>query len=477
MYSVLILFTSSFVLCAAFTWMCRAVCLRINLVDRPDNRRKVHTKPVPRLGGVAIALSYTGALLGLTLIGTQGGQIIEGALPLAAQILPAALVMFLIGLVDDVISLTPWAKLAGQSAAAIIAFSEGLQVTNIGGLELTGWITLPVTVIWLLACANAFNLIDGMDGLAAGIGCFAALTTFVAALLLGNFPLALATIPLVGCLLGFLLFNFNPASIFLGDSGSLLIGFLLGCYGIVWGQKAATLFGLLAPLIALAIPLVDTGLAVIRRSLRDRPIFGADRGHIHHLLLDRGLSTRRVALMMYAVALVCAICSLLASTVRNLFAGVVVILFGLLIVAAIHYLRPTELEAVKRLLVRRTFQRVLDSEMNLRVFEDLLERAKSLEERWEIICKEASHRGFVRVEMNRRGEVLTRNLYRSFGDKVWKLRIPLGGLDYIDLEHDQSSAGLSLIGPFLDVLSRQMQFDESIVTRQAWKEQRAVATS
>ena len=157
------------------------------------------------------------------------------------------------------------------------------------------WWTLPLTLLWLVACMNAFNLIDGVDGLASGLGLFATVTTFVAALLQKNVPLALATIPLAGALLGFLRYNFNPASIFLGDSGSLLIGFLLGCFGVIWSQKSATFLGMTAPLMTLAIPLLDVCLSVVRRYMRHEPLFKADRGHIHHRLLDRGFTPRRVA--------------------------------------------------------------------------------------------------------------------------------------------------------------------------------------
>src|SRR5437764_1589081 len=136
------------------------------------------------------------------------------------------------------------------------------------------------------------NLIDGLDGLASGIGLFASATALLAALLQNNIALAYATVPLVGCLLGFLRFNFNPATIFLGDCGSLFIGFLLGCYGVLWSQKSATILGMTAPLMALSIPLLDTTIAIIRRFVRQQPIFSGDRDHIHHRLLDRGLTPR-----------------------------------------------------------------------------------------------------------------------------------------------------------------------------------------
>src|SRR5258707_5829576 len=139
------------------------------------------------------------------------------------------------------------------------------------------WWSLPLTIVWLVVCANAFNLIDGVDGLATGLGLFATVTTLIIALLQGNLALAVATAPLVGALLGFLRYNFNPASIFLGDSGSLLVGFLLGCFGVIWSQKSATILGMTAPLMALSIPLVDLCLSIVRRFLRRQPILRCDR--------------------------------------------------------------------------------------------------------------------------------------------------------------------------------------------------------
>src|SRR5436190_10487499 len=166
-----------------------------------------------------------------------------------------------------------------------------------------------------------------MDGLAAGIGLFATLTMLLAALSQGNLPLALATAPLAGCLLGFLRYNFNPASIFLGDSGSLLIGFLLGSYSVIWSQKSATLLGMAAPALALALPLLEVGLSIVRRFLGYEAIFTGDRGHIHHRLLDRGFTTRRVALLLYGACGVGASLSLTQGLLHQTYGVIAVVLF------------------------------------------------------------------------------------------------------------------------------------------------------
>lgn len=465
MYSLSILFAASFILSIVLTLLCRDLCIRFEILDHPDDERKLHAHPVPRLGGVAIAISYVGALSVLMAVGTQGGSLIESSLPLAWLVLPAAAMVFFTGLLDDLFNISALNKLAGLTVAAVIAYAAGIHVKQIGGIELAAWLDFVLTVVWLLACSNAFNLIDGMDGLAAGLGCFAAATAFVAALLQGNFPLALATIPLVGCLLGFLIFNFNPASIFLGDSGSLVIGFLLGSYALIWGQKAATTFALVAPLIGLAIPLFDTSLAVMRRSLRNRPIFGADRGHIHHLLLDRGLSPRRAVLLLYGIASLCAVFALAAGMTQDRVAGLVIIAFGIVVLTAIHFLRLAEFEAVKRMFIQRTFQRLLDSQLNLQAFEKSLAASQTLEESWSIIRNESQNLGFVRVELSWHGAVMSDTFRKTVTERGWRVQIPVAEHTQIDLEHDQSYSSLGDIGPFLDILSRQLQLKESAGNR------------
>jgi UDP-GlcNAc:undecaprenyl-phosphate GlcNAc-1-phosphate transferase len=210
--------------------------------------------------------------------------------------------------------------------------------------------------LWLLACTNAFNLIDGLDGLAAGVGLFATITTLCAALIHGNLELALATAPLAGALIGFLRYNSNPASIFLGDCGSLSIGFLLGCYAVLWSQKSATLLGMTAPIIVLAVPMVDVVLSIIRRFLSQKAIFGADRGHIHHRLLDLGLTPRRAVLIVYCFCACAASVSLVQSTFHNHYSAFFVLLFCIGTCFAIANLGYTEFRVAGQLLLKAAFQ-------------------------------------------------------------------------------------------------------------------------
>ena len=220
---------------------------------------------MPRVGGVPLLLAYLGAFAVLLISRLAATRFVEAGLPIAWKILPGAGLVFAVGLLDDIRGLRPWYKFAGQAAAACAAFCAGVQVTAVGGLAMPPWLSLPISLLWLVGCSNAFNLIDGVDGLAAGAGLFATITILLGGLLTNNVTLALATVPLAGALLGFLRYNFNPASVFLGDSGSLTIGFLLGCYGVLWSHKASTILGMTAPLMALAVPLIDTGVAIARR--------------------------------------------------------------------------------------------------------------------------------------------------------------------------------------------------------------------
>ena len=298
MYALLALGTLALVLCLILTPICRAVALRLNVVDQPDNFRKVHTRPIPRIGGIPIAISYVFSLALVLRFAPQGASLVVQHRDLLWSLFPAVGMIFLIGLTDDLLGMKASHKLALQLVAAIWAVSMGARIPMLEGHPEINWLIFPLSVLWLVGCTNAFNLIDGMDGLASGVGLFATLTTLLAAVLQNNWGLALATVPLAGCLLAFLRYNFNPASIFLGDSGSLTIGFLLGCFGVIWSQKSATLLGMLAPMMAFALPLFEVLLSIMRRFLRNKPIFQPDRGHIHHLLLGRGLHPRVVAMIL-----------------------------------------------------------------------------------------------------------------------------------------------------------------------------------
>jgi UDP-GlcNAc:undecaprenyl-phosphate/decaprenyl-phosphate GlcNAc-1-phosphate transferase len=349
MYSLLFLFFASCVLSLTLTPLVRNAALRLGVVDLPDHDRKIHKVPIPRVGGVAILTAAVGSYALLLLVRLSAGHIVRSGVPSAVRLMPAVIVIFAVGLIDDIFEVRPLQKLAAQIIAALLAWAGGIHLAAIGGHPFPLSLSFVVTLVWIVACSNAVNLIDGVDGLATGISLFATISTLIAALLHRNIDLAFATVPLAGALLGFLRFNFSPASIFLGDCGSLTLGFLLGCYGIVWSEKSTTVFSLTAPLLALSVPLLDSGLAIARRALRHKPIFRADREHIHHKLLSLGLTPRRTVLVLYAFCGLATTASLLLTTTRAQYHGFVIVLLCLSAWLGLQHLGYSEFAIVGRL--------------------------------------------------------------------------------------------------------------------------------
>lgn len=275
------------------------------LYDIPDATRRIHTRPVPRLGGVGVFIATTLGLLAAPLLG-MGEALSPERQRFFTSILLGGAILFATGLVDDLRGLRPATKLGAQCMAAVVVYLYGqqIQVLNLGPVATVslGWLSLPATVFWVVGVTNAFNVIDGMDGLATGIGLVALATVLAAALTLGNTDVALVCMALIGALCGFLFYNFNPARIFLGDSGSLFVGFMLAVLSVHGAQKSATAVLVAVPIFALAVPLLELSLSVLRRFLRGVPIFSADTRHIFHRLLATGLSQPRVVAILSLVA-------------------------------------------------------------------------------------------------------------------------------------------------------------------------------
>jgi len=428
---LLILAISALLFTLALTPACRALCRYFGWVDHPD-LRKLHRGPIPRAGGIAILAGYAAALAILRLSPLWAAYNATWA-PLSVRaLLPAVLVAFATGLLDDLFTLKPWMKFLGQISAAALACNAGVQIHGIGSHSFAGtWWQIPLTIFWLVACSNAFNLIDGLDGLAVGVGIFAAATAFLSAILTGNIALAVVTAPLLGALLGFLPYNFNPASIFMGDCGSLTVGFLLGCFGVIWSQKSATLLGMTAPLIAMAIPLLDTTLAISRRFLRGQPIFAADRGHIHHRLIARGFTTRRIAWLLYAAAGLLATLSLLIGNAH--FEGIVVVAFCVVIWFAVRYLGYEEFDVARRMLFGGFFRRILDANITVTQFELALHAARTVDECWQALLDTSRILGFSAATLRLADRHLTATLAGDAPAECWSLTIPLDGAGHVDL--------------------------------------------
>ena len=413
----------AFALCLVMTPIVRDVFVKANLTDRPDDQRKFHLNAVPRVGGIPIVLAYAGSLLLIYLVAPHGVKLYIHHSRLLLSLLPATGVMFLTGLLDDLLTLKPWQKLIGQSFAAALAVSLGARLSIQHG---PAWLAIGISFVWLIACANALNLIDGMDGLASGVALFATVSTMTAAILSGNLGLAVATVPLTGCLFAFLRYNFHPATIFLGDCGSLTIGFMLGCFGLIWSQRTGTMLGLAAPLMALALPLIDVGLAIGRRLLRSVPIFQGDRGHIHHKVLARGLTTRSAVLVLYGACGVASVMALMLTFSAHQFKWVIALAFCVLAVIGINNLGYSEVSALLRSLSRRSMLRVIGEEIFLHELEQALSRAETMEHFWAIACTACEDLQFATVRMEYNGKEFYQRLVVCSRDTVWRLTVPLG---------------------------------------------------
>jgi UDP-GlcNAc:undecaprenyl-phosphate GlcNAc-1-phosphate transferase len=436
-YSIFFLAATSFISCLFLTPLVRALSHRHGLVDHPG-ARKVHASPIPRTGGIAIVAAYLVAVVVFLLSPLAGVTMVDRSQVL--WFLPGAGLVFTVGVLDDLIGLRPWQKLVGQVAAACVAYWCGVHFSGVAGLSLPGLWSLPLTIVWLVACSNAFNLIDGVDGLATGIGLFATFTVLAAALVHNHVPLALATAPLVGGLLAFLRFNFNPASIFLGDSGSLTIGFVLGCFGAIWSQKSATVLGMTAPLMALSVPLLDTGVAIARRFISREPIFSADRNHVHHRLLERGLSHKQVVLVLYAACAIAAAFSLVQTMPFNRFHGFLLLAFSATVWVAIQFAGYSEFDMATSLVMSGTFRDIVHARLFVERFERTLGEARTSDDYWHAMRDVSVKFGFPHVRMRIAGSVYEHQKDRASAGPCCVMRIPLFDGGYVNFEFPSESS-------------------------------------
>ena len=299
-------FLLSMVCAAALTPLLRGLAFERGWLDHGLEARKIHGRPIPRLGGVAIVLGFYAPLIGLLVYPTGMAQKFYAEPLRAAALLLGGLCIALLGLYDDVRGAGAGLKLTVQLGVGLGLWLCGVRVELLGlpglGAVQLGLFSLPVTLLWIAGVINAMNLIDGLDGLAGGVAFFALLCSFAVALVRGEATMALLSAALAGSVLGFLVYNFNPASIFMGDTGSMFLGFILAAGSVQTSQKASTAVALLVPLVALGLPITDTLLAIGRRAASGRPIFSADREHIHHRLLALGLTQRQAVLVLYGTS-------------------------------------------------------------------------------------------------------------------------------------------------------------------------------
>ena len=325
-YSFLVAFLVSVLATPVMRW----IALRFKIMDRPGFR-KVHCKPVPYLGGVAIFLGFFASAA------------MFSSDPQIMAILVGAFAVLVLGVLDDIFTLPATVKLAGQIAIAIGTYMAGVSIGYLthpfGGVLVLGWLECPITVLWFVSMMNTVNLIDGLDGLAAGVSAISAMVITVIALQTGQWPAAVLSVALVGSSLAFLRYNFAPASIFMGDAGSMFLGYVLAATTIIGVLKSVFTISIAVPIIALAIPIFDTAFAIVRRLRKGQPIFSPDKEHFHHQLLAAGLSPKQAVILIYTATFLLG----LIAIALGFFEGVAAIIFlmvtAVVMIGTVRYFR------------------------------------------------------------------------------------------------------------------------------------------
>ncbi len=301
--------------------------------DKP-NARKIHNKPIPRIGGVGIYFAFIAAvIITATVSGFEGEMIFE-----INGLIVSGSLMFLVGLIDDYKNLPAKVKLLGQIiAAAVLVLVFDVRIDFVtdpfGDYIYLEWFAVPATMFWLVGLTNTINLIDGLDGLAAGVSAIAAITIMLVALKQNFFLVAVLTAALAGAACGFLFYNSNPARIFMGDSGSLFLGFMLAGISVIGAAKSTATVTLIVPILALGLPILDTTFAIVRRWRGGQPIFKPDKGHLHHRLLGLGFTQRQAVFLMYVISAMLGLSAVAMTEVNSQIAFLIL----LIIVIAIFY--------------------------------------------------------------------------------------------------------------------------------------------
>ncbi|HPO14481.1 MAG TPA: MraY family glycosyltransferase [Candidatus Hydrogenedentes bacterium] len=321
-----------------FRWCAR----RLDIVDRPSAKRKIHKEPIPYLGGVPFYICFLGTVLFIELFYPQFSQ--DSFYPMAF----VGTIIVLMGLYDDVSDMSSLKKLILELALGVVLFFWGFKTMEmahpLGGTWHVGWLAIVVTPLWIAGIINAVNFSDGMDGLAGGLVFICALSIFIISLKSNQIVSCILMVYLMGTTAGFLVYNFHPASVFMGDAGALFLGFILGTSTLIEQQKGVAVIALAAPMVVMAIPFLDTALSFYRRMLRAREgkFFMPDRDHLHHRLLDLGLTQRQVVLSMYYVSAFMGLMAFIVSGVPGTYAFLALVLAAMAILFGVVVLRFIE---------------------------------------------------------------------------------------------------------------------------------------
>ncbi|MBE6030304.1 MAG: undecaprenyl/decaprenyl-phosphate alpha-N-acetylglucosaminyl 1-phosphate transferase [Clostridiales bacterium] len=343
-----ITFLTAFILAFACTPLAIKIAPKIGAIDIPKDNRRMHTKAMPRFGGMAIFIGVMASIVLTTyvifpmfceafLVKYPQAELIPQPVEKMTGVIAGGILIYIVGVIDDLKSMPAKVKFLAQILCGTVAYAFGVRINFVaalgfadGHIFFAGIVSYIITVIWIVGITNTVNLIDGLDGLSAGLSAIASLCLAYTAYIHGSYLTSFAMLALAGGALGFLPYNFHPAKIFMGDGGSLFLGFMLATNSIVGPVKSATVMALIGPVLVLGVPIFDTAFAILRRLINKRPIMEADKGHLHHRLMQAGLGQRRSVLTLYGIGGVMGVAAVLFS--RNLYVETL----GLVGVAAMY---------------------------------------------------------------------------------------------------------------------------------------------
>lgn len=323
---ILITVAVGFIISFAATPIVKAFAQKVGAMDVPGEARRVHDHPIPRMGGLAIFLGFLLSVLLFADITRQMQGILLGCVIIVAT-----------GAIDDIISLNAWVKLILQILAAIVAVLHGVEINVLANPAvwsdkaylILGNLSIPITILWIVGITNSVNLIDGLDGLAVGVSTISSLTMLVIALLVSDGSVAVVLAALAGACIGFMPYNLNPAKIFMGDTGALLLGYVLATMSILGLFKFYAVVSFAVPLLAVAVPLFDTVFAFCRRLFKGQSPMHPDRGHFHHRLIDMGLSQKQAVAVLYSISAILGLAAVVITTSGEIKALILILGFCL----------------------------------------------------------------------------------------------------------------------------------------------------
>lgn len=330
-----IAFIIALALSAIITPMVRDFAIARGWAGQPSSSRDVHKGAIPRVGGIAIVIAFFAPLVGLFFVESGPGSLFRRDMPVVIALFAGGVAIAALGIYDDLKGANAWQKFAVQIGVGVCAYQLGVRIDILNWftdepLRLGAW-SGPITVLWIVGVINAMNLIDGLDGLASGVAFVAIVPTLVVSAYSGNVLMLLFMASLGGAILGFLIYNFRPASIFMGDTGSMFLGFVLATGSVVANAKSSATVSMIAPVLALGLPIMDTLLAVFRRSMAGTPLFTADKDHLHHRLLNKGLSHRQTVLVLYVLSAVFAGAALISAFANGAQLAVVLLVVAVIV--------------------------------------------------------------------------------------------------------------------------------------------------